>query len=199
LLLRVHNYLLRVLVRHLCFLLLLVRHFPTAGSASFVAATAGAAFVSTAGSASLVAATAGAVLFAAVSTGALGCYSCSMVCSSLLLVVQYWARDAASAVLFAAASAVAALFAAGAVLIYYLVQQHRWRGCSCIIICRCFCGCSIFCCRSSRRLSPLLACAAAVFGHHQLRLVLLRCTPVGDCTSVVAVQRQLGGIAFACE
>ena len=56
-------------MRHLCFLLLLVRHFPTAGSASFVAATAGAAFVSTAGSASLVAATASAVLFAAVSAG----------------------------------------------------------------------------------------------------------------------------------
>ena len=57
----------------------------------------------------------------------LGCYSCSMVCSSLLLVVQYWARDAARAVLFAAASAAAALFAAGALGVFRLCLRVQLR------------------------------------------------------------------------
>jgi hypothetical protein len=58
---------------------------------------------------------------------ALGCYSCSMVCSSLLLVVQYWAHDAAGAVLFAAASAAAALFAAGALGVFRLCLRVQLR------------------------------------------------------------------------
>jgi len=76
---------------------------------------------------------------------------------------------------------------------YCLVQQHRWRGCWCSIVCRCFCCCSIVCCRSSRRLSPLLACAAAVFVRHQPRLVLLRCTAVGDFRLCLRVQLRCSG------
>jgi hypothetical protein len=102
LLVRVHYCLLRVLVRHLFPAAAAGAAFPhTASNASLVAATAGAALFPTAGSASLVTATAGAALFpaaavllAAASAGGLGCYSCSMVCSSLLLLVQYWARVA---------------------------------------------------------------------------------------------------------
>jgi hypothetical protein len=60
-------------------------------------------------------------------------------------------------------------------------------------VCRCFCGCSIVCCRSSRRLSPLLACAAAVFVRHQPRLVLLRCTAVGDFRLCLRVQLRCSG------
>jgi hypothetical protein len=122
-------------------------------------------------------------------------------CVLLLLFAQLWLLVSdkrqrkteclgkfAGAVLFGAAASMARLLVQ-----YCLVQQHRWRGCWCSIVCRCFCWCSIVCCRSSRRLSPLLACAAAVFVRHQPRLVLLRCTAVGDFRLCLRVQLRCSG------